>query len=551
MIFKIKNLKNNKYIKLSFLAAFVFATSLVHAQQIPLNQVVQNRFSEMLLNADSSVFTGFRAQNWLELEQLNILHKTELQDSVFGLSNSLNSNITHTNFIRGIGRNSVFTLDPYVDAAVGKSNDKSDVLTNFSAGINMQAQFNEKFSFNLGVTTNVNQYPKYLDSAIFSKYDRFNIASNKYIIPGENAGTLHNNNRFTYTNFNFNLTYTPSKYFLIAAGYGKNFLGDGYRSLLLSDNSNNYPYLRLQARLWKLTYNVLYNRYTNNFWYEVNGAAQPKYSTIHYLGFNTKKFQVGLFDEVTWLAKDTNFTRGFDVQYLNPLIFTRPLEFTVGSPDNAMIGFNLKYKIYKKGFVYGQLALDDLNLKTSKEHHSQFYGNKYALQLGVWNNDIFGVKNLSWRLEWNGVRPYTYGHGVGGNISLNYTNYYQSLTDPFGANFNEFISVFDYSNNRWYAVLENLYTIRGENPGVAYNNGEDLWGGENNIPQFGVKTMQGIKTKYSYNQLTLGYLINPSNRLGIEANAAYRSRKSSAVNESEFYFSFGIKTSLYNLYHDF
>ena len=53
-------------------------------------------------------------------------------------------------------------------------------------------------------------------------------------------------------------------------------------------------------------------------------------NTVQFIifGFHTKKFQVGLFDEVIWLAKDTNFTRGFDVQYLNPLIFIRPLEFT-------------------------------------------------------------------------------------------------------------------------------------------------------------------------------------------------------------------------------
>ena len=503
------------------------------------------------MEADSSVFTGFKSQNWLELEQLHIIHKSAIEDSVFGLNTALKGSIRNTNFIRGIGTNSVFTLDPYLDAGIGKSSEKNNVLTDFSAGINMQGVFNNKFSFNLGVITNVNQYPKYLDSVIFSRYDRFNLSSNKYIIPGENAAKLNNNNRFTYTNFNFNLTYTPNKYFLIAGGYGKNFLGDGYRSLLLSDNSNNSPFLRLQARLWKLTYNVLYNRYTNNFWYNVDGKPQPKYSTIHYLGFSTKKFQIGLFDEVTWLAKDTNFTRGFDVQYLNPLIFIRPLEFTVGSPDNAMIGFNLKYKIYKKGYIYGQLALDDLNFKESLDEHEQNYGNKYALQLGIWNNDIFNVSGLSWRVEWNGVRPYVYGHGVGGNISLNYTHYYQSLTEPFGANFNEFISLFNYTNGRWYGVLENLYTIRGENPGLPYNNGEDLWGGENGVPRSGSKTLQGIKTKYSYNQLTAGYLINPANRLGIEASAAYRSRKSSTVNESEFYFSFGIKTSLYNLYHDF
>jgi len=503
------------------------------------------------MDADSSVFTGFRAMNWMELQQLNIIHKTNFEDSVFGLNNALKGDALNTNLIRGIGTNSVFTLDPYLDAGISQSNKKDNTALNFSAGINMQGVFNNKFSFNLGVITNINQYPKYIDSAIFVKYNRYDPTSNKYIIPGENAATLHNNNRFTYTNFNFNLTYTPNKYFLIAGGYGKNFLGDGYRSLLLSDNSNNSPYVRLQARLWKLTYNVLYNRYTNNFWYEVNGQPQPKYSTTHYLGFNAKKFQIGLFDEVTWLAKDTNFSRGFDVQYLNPLIFIRPSEFTVGSPDNAMIGINVKYKIYKKGFLYGQLALDDLNLQRSLDSNKQFYGNKYALQLGIWNEDIFNVKGLSYRFEWNGVRPYTYGHGVGGNISLNYTHYYQSLTDPFGANFHEFISLFNYSNERWYASLEDMYTIRGENPGVFYNNGEDLWGGELGIPQYGSKTLQGIKTKYFFNQLTVGYLANPANRLGIETSLMYRSRKSSMVKQSELYFSFGIKTSLYNVYHDF
>jgi hypothetical protein len=199
---------------------------------------------------------------------------------------------------------------------------------------------------------------------------------------------------------------------LIAAGYGKQFLGDGYRSLLLSDNSNNAPYVRLQARIWKLSYNVLYNRYVNKFWNEVNGDPQPKYSTVHYLGFNTKKFQLGLFDEITWLSKDTNFTRGFDLQYVNPLIFMRPLEFAIGSPDNAMIGLNAKYKLYKNGFIYGQIALDDINLHLTLDSNSQFYGNKYALQLGHMEQRLFSVKGLSYRFEWNNVRPLTYGHAA-------------------------------------------------------------------------------------------------------------------------------------------
>lgn len=557
MIFKQKQLRHS-IIKIFFLLTAITGCSSLLAQQVPLNQLVQNRLNELMFEADSSVFSSFRSMNWLELQQTGAFHKSSVQDSIFGLNTSIKGDIKNTNLVRTSDGRNVFTIDPYIEAGLYESRENisagrhtNNTLTGFAGGVRLQGAFNNKVSFNVSVISNLNQYPAYVDSVIFAKYDHYDPSSNKYIIPGSNAATLKNNNRFANTNFDFNVTYTPDKHFLVSAGYGKQFIGDGYRSLLLSDNANNYPYLRLQARIWKLTYNVLYNHYTNNFWSDVDGKPQPKYSTIHYLGFSTSKFQVGLFDEVLWLGKDTNFTRGFDVQYLNPLIFIRPLEFTIGSPDNAMIGFNLKYKIYKKGFIYGQLALDDLNFKEALDNHKLSYGDKYALQLGIWNKDIFNVKNLSWRLEWNGVRPYVYGHGVGGQIALNYTHYYQSLTDPFGANYHEFISLFNYEKERWYATLENLYTIRGENPGLSYNNGEDLFGGEAGVPREGSKTLQGIHTNYSFNQFTAGYLLNPANRLSIEINVAYRSRNSAIVNQSDWLFGIGIKTNLYNFYHDF
>ncbi len=439
---------------------FLFSGLAVQAQQIPLNQSVQNRLNQLIMNSDSAVFTGFRAMNWLELQSLNLLQKTELIDSAFGISAPQGEgyffkNLSSDNWIKGGKGSNVFTLDPYIDAGIGITNRKDNALIGGAAGIRFQSVINNKFSINADVIANSHQFPSYVDSVIFNKQN---------IVPGNNVATLQNNHRFNYTNASFNLTYIPSKYFLVSGGYGKQFLGDGYRSLQLSDNANNYPYLRLQAKVWKLTYNVLYSRYENKYWYpQINGKTQGKYSVLHQLGMNiTKKFQFALFDQVTSVARDTNFNRGFDVTYLNPLIFLRPLEFAISSPDNAMVGFHFKYNFYKKGFVYGQLALDDLNLQLSRDHKAQFYGNKYALQLGVWNNDLLGVKNLSWRAEWNGVRPYTYGHGVGNNVSLNYSHNYQDLTDPFGANFHEFISYFNYSNKRFYGSLQNLYTIRGE-----------------------------------------------------------------------------------------
>ena len=40
------------------------------------------------------------------------------------------------------------------------------------------------------------------------------------------------------------VSYTPNKVLNIQFGHGKNFIGDGYRSLFLSDVSSPYPFLK-------------------------------------------------------------------------------------------------------------------------------------------------------------------------------------------------------------------------------------------------------------------------------------------------------------------
>ena len=526
---------------------FVFSfSSNTFSQQVPLDVLIQNRYNEITMDADTSLFTGFRSINWLEVKPFLNNKKSEIIDSTFGLSTTSGSyafkHLGNDNWIQTSNGKSTFTIDPYVVATAGAQNHAAEhAIYQLVGGIRLQETINDKFSFSLGFASGYSKFPSYINSTI---------DSNRGYIPGFAKGTLTSNGGYTATQVTGNITYIPSKYFLIAAGYGKNFIGDGYRSLIFSDNSSNNPYIRLQARVWKLTYNVIYNKMSNPR-YQVDGHNQRKYSVMHYLGINfSKKFQLGLYDNVIWYQKDSSAgERGFDVQYLNPLIFLRPIEFEIGSPDNAFIGITYKYKFYKQGFLYGQIGLDDLNLTTSLDHHSQHFGNKYGLQLGIFNKDLFHVKDLSWRFEWNGVRPYMYGHGFG-KIGLNYTNNNQSIADPFNANFHEFISIFQYHNQRWYGMLENLFAIRGENPGLPYNNGEDLWGGEVGVPTFGSKTLQGDKHKYFYNQLSLGYLLNPRNGLSIQGDAMYRHHSAPGISSNNIFFQIGIQTRLFNYYHD-
>ena len=76
---------------------------------------------------------------------------------------------------------------------------------------------------------------------------------------------------------------------------------------------------------------------------EKDGAFLTKYMANHYLSWNvSKRLNVGLFESVIW---DNSNDRGFDVNYLNPIVFFRAIEFESGQDaGNAILGASAKYK---------------------------------------------------------------------------------------------------------------------------------------------------------------------------------------------------------------
>jgi len=505
------------------------------AQQLPLGQQVSNEFNILMLHADTPLFTGYRSLDWLEVKSRVDSISLGKATTLFGVETQhpapFSQRLLNDHWIRLASGDMVITIDPVVEAIGSKSNKEDGILWNGTIGARLRGSFRNKLAFGLGGYSSISEFPAYID--------RF-IAANNDMVPGQHQSRRDADGRYKYSSVDAYLTYIPDRHVSVTAGYGRQFIGDGYRSLLLSDNAFNYPYIRLRASFWKLTYNVMYSYLENDR--KIDGSRQGKYSINHYLGINIgKRLQVGLFENIIWVARDTNYQRGFDVQYINPVTFMRPVEFSLGSPDNSFFGLNWKYLI-PKGYIYGQFALDDLNIAQTFKHKSQHINNKYGIQLGIWTHSLF-LENLSWRVEWNAVRPYMYGHR---KVEQNYTHNHQALAHPFGANFHEFISIFNYSKDRWYGILQNSLVIRGEDDALGYNNGDDLWGAEAGVPMLGSKTMQGIKNRYLYNRLSLGYLINPANRLSLQADIIYRSRSASGVSEPEFYYGIGITTGLFS-----
>jgi len=352
------------------------------------------------------------------------------------------------------------------------------------------------------------------------------------------------------------LSFTPSEHFNLQFGHGKNFIGEGYRSLFLSDVGSNYPYFKLNTNFWKIKY--------TNTWMSMrdvrpevteSGSFRTKYVANHYLSYNvTKRLNVGFFESVIW---ENDNDRGFDLNYLNPVIFYRAIEFATGSRGgNALIGLAYKYKWSDHFNTYGQLMIDEFSSQDIFGGE-QSYKNKLGYQLGIKYFNAFKVKNLYLQLEYNQVRPYTYSNN---EVTLNYGHNNQPLAHIWGANFREFIGIARYKKDRLYGHLKFIIGKRAfeleEDLDPYY--GSDIYGNDQNrISDNGNQLFQGNAADFMYGEIELGYIVNPATNLKVYANLINRNLKAEVENisydfqENTTWVNFGFRTDLFNWYYDF
>jgi hypothetical protein len=263
---------------------------------------------------------------------------------------------------------------------------------------------------------------------------------------------------------------------------------------------------------------------------------------------------IGLFESVLWTNSND---RGFDVNYLNPIIFYRAIEFETGQgAGNALLGASAKYKFNDHVNIYSQFILDEFSLSDIKGGEKS-WKNKYGYQLGLKYYNAFKVDNLLLQFEYNRMRPYTYSHNT---IVLNYGHNNQSMAHLWGANFSEAILIGRYHYKRWFADAKFIFGVRG----LDFNDGTDnfSYGGDiyrdyNDRPfDTGVEVGQGVKTKTFNGNLQAGYVINPASNLKIFTDITVRNFNPQAETATTFknntvWFNFGIRTDLFNWYFDF
>jgi hypothetical protein len=296
--------------------------------------------------------------------------------------------------------------------------------------------------------------------------------------------------------FTFNVT----KYIDVAFGYDRNFIGNGYRSLFLSDFGNSNLFLKLNTRIWKFNYQNLFMELQQTEPRGPDRLLRKKYAAFHHLDVNvTKKLNIGLFEGVMFGRTDH-----FEFSYLNPIIFYRSIEQQNGSFDNSVAGIDFKLNILKQVQFYGQFLLDEFNLQQIKDDDT-WWANKWGLQLGAKYINALGIKNLDLQLEYNRVRPFTYSHG---DSVANYTHYNQPMAHPLGANFSETIGILRYQPApKWTLLAKAMYWKQGLDTG-SRSFGSNIFL-PNTVPprqgDFGYVIVSGIESSTTFLSFLLSY----------------------------------------------
>jgi hypothetical protein len=428
-------------------------------------------------------------------------------------------------------------VNPVFQYIVGNEKNQDQHLFLNTRGVTLRGRIADKIGFAAYLTENQERDPLYVQ-----RWER-----RFKSVPGQGFYKSFKKAGYDYFDARGYFTFGVTPYIDVQFGYDRNFIGNGSRSLFLSDFSNNMLFLKLQTRIWKFNYQNLFMELQGT---EPRGADRllaKKYAALHHLDIAvTKWLNIGLFEGVVFARKDH-----FEFGYLNPVIFYRSVEQQAGSFDNAVAGLDAKANLARRFQLYGQLLLDEFKLSEIKAARG-WWANKYALQLGAKYIDAFGIPNLDLQTEVNRVRPFTYSHG---DSVANYTHYNQPMAHPLGASFSEWIGLARYQPApRWMLQAKALYYMQGRDVDSA-NYGSNIFL-PNNPPyrtkEYGFDIGSGTRSKTALASFLLSYELKQN--LFLEANALFRNESSASAllpSENTFVISAGIRWNMHRRDFDF
>lgn len=508
--------KPNAHIKalaclgISFLIPF-FAFTQNH--NVPLNQSSNVDFEREVLKSEAIIHQSFKPVLEQELDKLDG-NKELISPSLASPKKADRSFVSRKLFFEhyisldtGIVH---LTIDPIINFELGEDQEEDPrniSLFKNTRGFNLKLDVGSKVSFESSFRENQANLPLYLSQ-------RTNISDVAY---GQGRVKQFKTDGYDFAMASAYVSYSPSGRINIQAGHGKHFVGNGHRSLLLSDLAFNYPFLKINTN-WvdgKIQYQNLYTVFQDLDRLEstdgTEGLFARKQGAFNFLEFSpSNKISFSLFEGVLFPSLDTSGNIGVGANFWAPVIGLNTLIEGPEQKGNSILGTNLTIRIGKKLHLYNQFAIADERVAN------------LAFQLG---GKWFLHKNIMLQGEYNST----------GSLHKNnlYSHYQESLNHPLNVEASELVGIAQFRKNRWVTrgmlnyILSDDYDVQ-------------------------------------YLDFRQSFVINPSFNFTVHLGAQIRNFEQSQdiiqnnplvvlpyANQNSSFFYFGLSTNLQNIYFNY
>ena len=429
------------------------------------------------------------------------------------------------------GKDYYVTISPVLDISTGKDIEDTIQRRMFqnTRGILIEVDLLDNFSFSTSFYENQSRVPTY-ESDYYNQIGELYPAGDSLyhtqnaVIPGGARTKIFSNDGYDYAYAIGSMSYTPSKSIRLSAGNNSQFVGDGHRSILLSDNSIIAPYYRVDWAINdKFNFVFMRSRLLNLLRRPSSGSVEAYYESkgysVNYLTYKpTEWANISLFEGSIWNRGDSITSTNSHPLYYNPIPIISGLILNNKNEVSSLLGINTGVQLTSNHRIYGQVAINN------------FDTDKIAFQLGYRGYRFFGLNDLMLQVEYNNVPNEFYSNT---NPRMNYVHYNLPLAHTKGNGFQEFILRGNYEYKRIYLDFKAVYYIT------------ENYSSSSLLPIYNSPNTTSEKSLITTTEA--GYRFN--RKLNLCLFGAATIRKTNTANTN--FFNIGIRTALINHYKDF
>src|SRR5688572_20298537 len=200
------------------------ADSLEKSGSLPLSRVDKHNLRSFLMN-NSEWVTGDTADFYSRRSLWNTFYKTK------------------AHLLEVDEKDFFLAVNPVFQGQISSESDNNgDAIFLNTKGVTLRGLIADRIGFSAYITDNQERAPTFVQNRV-----------NQFLaVPGAGFYKPFKTTATDYIDARGSINFGVTKYIDVQFGYDKNTIGNGYRSLFLSDFANNYLFLKLNTRIWKI-----------------------------------------------------------------------------------------------------------------------------------------------------------------------------------------------------------------------------------------------------------------------------------------------------------